>query len=134
MLLAVKIDVDTYRGTPTGVPRMVEVLKAHRAGETFLFSLGPDHTGWAMRRIFRKGFFSKVKRTSVLKHYGLRTLLYDTLLPAPDIGRKCAAEMRAVRDAGFEVGIHCWDHARWQDNVARPSTGRGETEKTPALP
>jgi undecaprenyl phosphate-alpha-L-ara4FN deformylase len=119
MLLAVKIDVDTYRGTRAGVPRMVEVLKAHRAGATFLFSLGPDHTGWAMRRIFRKGFFSKVKRTSVLKHYGLRTLLYGTLLPAPDIGRKCAAEMRAVRDAGFEVGIHCWDHARWQDSVAR---------------
>jgi peptidoglycan/xylan/chitin deacetylase (PgdA/CDA1 family) len=97
---------------------MVELLKTHRAAATFLFSLGPDHTGWAMRRIFRKGFFSKVKRTSVLKHYGLRTLLYGTLLPGPDIGRKCAAEMRAVRDAGFEVGIHCWDHARWQDNVA----------------
>ena len=118
MLLAVKIDVDTYRGTRAGVPRMVEVLKAHRAAATFLFSLGPDHTGWAIRRIFRKGFFSKVKRTSVLKHYGLRTLLYGTLLPGPDIGKKCAAEMRAVRDAGFEVGIHCWDHAKWQDNVA----------------
>src|SRR5580765_8190502 len=118
MLLAVKIDVDTYRGTRVGVPRMVEVLKAHRAGATFLFSLGPDHTGWAIKRIFRPGFFSKVKRTSVVKHYGVRTLLYGTLLPGPDIGRKCAAEMRAVRDAGFEVGIHCWDHAKWQDNVA----------------
>ena len=118
MLLAVKIDVDTYRGTRVGVPRMVEVLKAHRAAATFLFSLGPDHTGWAIKRVFRKNFLSKVRRTSVLKHYGLRTLLYGTLLPGPDIGRKCAAEMRAVRDAGFEVGIHCWDHARWQDNVA----------------
>ncbi len=26
--------------------------------------------------------------------------------------------MRSVRDAGFEVGIHCWDHIRWQDGVA----------------
>jgi len=118
MLLAVKIDVDTYRGTRDGVPRMIEVLKAHRAAATFLFSLGPDHTGWAIKRIFRPGFFSKVQRTSVVKHYGIRTLLYGTLLPGPDIGKKCAAEMRAVRDAGFEVGIHCWDHARWQDNVA----------------
>jgi len=25
--------------------------------------------------------------------------------------------MRSVRDAGFEVGIHCWDHVRWQDGV-----------------
>jgi len=44
--------------------------------------------------------------------------LYGTLLPAPDIGRKCASEMRMVRDAGFETGIHCYDHIRWQDYVA----------------
>ena len=131
MLLAVKIDVDTYHGTRVGVPRMVEVLKAHRAAATFLFSLGPDHTGWAIKRIFRPGFFSKVKRTSVVKHYGIRTLLYGTLLPGPDIGKKCAAEMRAVRDAGFEVGIHCWDHARWQDNVA--SAEADWTEKQMSL-
>ncbi|MGH8759084.1 MAG: polysaccharide deacetylase family protein, partial [Burkholderiales bacterium] len=44
--------------------------------------------------------------------------LYGTLLPAPDIGRKCADTMRSVRDAGFEVGIHTWDHVLWQDKVA----------------
>jgi undecaprenyl phosphate-alpha-L-ara4FN deformylase len=116
--LALKIDVDSYRGTVEGVPRLVEVLKQHGAGATFLFSLGPDHTGRAVRRVFRPGFFSKVKRTSVLEHYGLRTLLYGTLLPGPDIGRRCAAALRSVRDADFEVGIHCWDHVRWQDGVA----------------
>ena len=47
-----------------------------------------------------------------------KTLLYGTLLPGPDIGRRCADIMRAVRDDGFEVGIHCWDHIRWQDGVA----------------
>jgi peptidoglycan/xylan/chitin deacetylase (PgdA/CDA1 family) len=26
--------------------------------------------------------------------------------------------MRSVRDAGFEVGIHSWDHIKWQDGVA----------------
>jgi len=116
--LAIKIDVDTFRGTREGVPRLVELLKKHGAGATFLFSLGPDHTGRALRRAFRPGFFSKVARTSVLEHYGLRTLLYGTLLPGPDIGRRCASVMRATRDAGFEVGIHCWDHVRWQDFVA----------------
>ncbi len=116
--LARKIDVDTYRGTREGVPRLAEILKRHEAGATFLFSLGPDHTGRAVRRALRPGFMGKVKRTSVLEHYGLKTLMYGTLLPGPDIGRHCAQELRAVRDAGFEVGIHCWDHVRWQDYVA----------------
>ena len=118
MKLGLKIDVDTLRGTEEGVPRLTGLLKAHRAGATFLFSLGPDHTGRALRRIFRPGFFAKVNRTSVLEHYGVRTLLYGTLLPGPDIGRRCADRLRAVRDAGFEVGVHCWDHVRWQDFVA----------------
>jgi len=118
MKIALKIDVDTYRGTLIGVPRLVEILKARNAGASFLFSLGPDHTGRAITRVFRRGFLGKVRRTSVLKHYGIRTLLYGTLLPGPDIGRRCAPILRSVRDAGFEVGIHTWDHVLWQDNVA----------------
>ncbi|MEW5903254.1 MAG: polysaccharide deacetylase family protein [Pseudomonadota bacterium] len=116
--IALKIDVDTYRGTREGVPRLVDALQRHQAQATFFFSLGPDHTGRAIKRVFRPGFMKKVSRTSVLEHYGLKTLLYGTLLPGPDIGRKCADIMRAVRDAGFETGIHCYDHIRWQDHVA----------------
>ncbi len=115
--LALKIDVDTYRGTREGVPRLVEVLQRHNAQATFFFSLGPDHTGRAIKRVFRPGFLGKVSRTSVMKHYGIKTLLYGTLLPSPDIGKKCADIMRMVRVAGFESGIHCYDHIRWQDYV-----------------
>jgi undecaprenyl phosphate-alpha-L-ara4FN deformylase len=116
--LALKIDVDTYRGTREGVPRLVEILQRYNAQATFFFSLGPDHTGRAIKRVFRPGFLGKVSRTSVVEHYGIKTLLYGTLLPAPDIGRKCADIMRMVRLAGFETGIHCYDHIRWQDYVA----------------
>jgi peptidoglycan/xylan/chitin deacetylase (PgdA/CDA1 family) len=115
--IVLKIDVDTYRGTREGVPNLVRLLKQHQAGATFLFSLGKDHTGWALRRAFRPGFFQKVSRTSVLEHYGLKTLMYGVFLPAPDIGKECVEEMRAVRRAGFECGIHTWDHVVWQDNV-----------------
>lgn len=119
--IVLKIDVDTYRGTREGVPNLVRLLKKHHAGATFLFSLGKDHTGWALRRAFRPGFFQKVSRTSVVEHYGIKTLMYGVFLPAPDIG-SCTSEMRAVQTAGFECGIHTWDHVVWQDNVRQ----RGE--------
>jgi peptidoglycan/xylan/chitin deacetylase (PgdA/CDA1 family) len=118
MLLALKVDVDTLRGTREGVPRLLEILRRYDAGATFLFSLGPDHTGRAIRRAFRPGFFAKVQRTSVVRHYGVKTLLYGTLLPGPDIGRRATDLMRKVRDEGFEVGIHAWDHVKWQDGLA----------------
>ncbi len=118
MKLALKIDVDTFRGTREGVPALLEILKRHGAGATFLFSLGPDHTGRAIKRAFRPGFMQKVGRTSVVSHYGIETLLFGTLLPGPDIGRRCADILRRVRDEGFEVGIHTWDHVKWQDGVA----------------
>jgi len=131
--LAIKIDVDTYRGTRDGVPKLVRLLQLHEAGATFLFSLGPDHTGRAITRVFRKNFLSKVRRTSVLEHYGLRTLLYGTLLPGPDIGRRCRDEMRAVKAAGFEAGVHCWDHVRWQDNVSHKDADWTEREMQKAF-
>src|SRR5205823_5899451 len=115
---ALKVDVDTLRGTRVGVPALVDILKRHDAGATFLFSLGPDHTGRAIKRALRPGFMQKVNRTSVVEHYGVRTLLYGTVLPGPDIGKHCAGVMRRVRDEGFEVGIHTWDHVKWQDGVA----------------
>lgn len=118
MRIALKIDVDTLRGTLEGVPRLASLLSRLGVDATFLFSVGPDHTGRALRRLLRPGFLRKVMRTSVASNYGLKTLCYGTLLPGPDIGKRGAHSMRAVRDAGFEVGIHTWDHVRWQDYVA----------------
>jgi peptidoglycan/xylan/chitin deacetylase (PgdA/CDA1 family) len=119
--IGLKVDVDTLRGTLEGVPRLAALLARHRLDATFYFSVGPDHTGRALRRVFRKGFAKKVARTSVVKHYGIKTLLYGVLLPGPDIGARGGDAMRAVRDQGFEVGLHTYDHVRWQDNVADAS-------------
>jgi peptidoglycan/xylan/chitin deacetylase (PgdA/CDA1 family) len=120
-LIALKIDVDTYRGTREGALRLADLLERLGVRATFLFSLGPDHTGRAVKRALRRGFLGKVKRTSVLKHYGLRTLLYGVLLPGPHIGRRCRSQMQDIARRGFEVGVHTWDHVRWQDGVERAS-------------
>jgi undecaprenyl phosphate-alpha-L-ara4FN deformylase len=115
--LALKIDVDTERGTREGVPALARALDAVGAPATFYFSLGPDNTGRALKRIFRPGFLGKVTRTNVVGTYGLRTLGNGVLWPGPHIARRHTALLRGVRDAGFEVGIHCWDHIRWQDGL-----------------
>jgi len=120
-LIALKIDVDTFRGTRDGALRLAGLLERLGVRATFLFSLGPDHTGRAIKRAFRHGFLGKVKRTSVIEHYGVRTLLYGVLLPGPHIGRRCCGEMRYIGARGFEVGVHTWDHVRWQDGVASAS-------------
>ncbi len=120
-LVALKIDVDTYRGTREGALRLAALLERLGVRATFLFSLGPDHTGRAIKRVFRRGFLGKVQRTSVLEHYGLKTLLYGVLLPGPHIGRTCRSQMQDIARRGFEVGVHTFDHVRWQDGVSRAS-------------
>jgi peptidoglycan/xylan/chitin deacetylase (PgdA/CDA1 family) len=88
---------------------------------SFYFSLGPDNSGKALRRVFRKGFLAKMRRTNAAKLYGFKTMMYGVLLPAPVIHRKAAAEMRAALSAGHEVGIHAWDHVQYHDLLDRKS-------------
>jgi len=132
-VIALKIDVDTFRGTREGVPRLAQVLTRVGAGATFLFSVGPDHTGRAIKRVFRPGFMGKVKRTSVVEHYGLKTLMYGVLLPGPHIGRRCRLFMQEIARTGFEVGVHTYDHIKWQDGVAHASASWTRRELTLAF-
>lgn len=117
LTLGIKIDVDTERGTRIGAPNLAKLLKELNIPATFLFSLGPDNTGRAIKRVFRRGFLSKVNRTSVVSTYGIRTLMNGVLLPGPHVGKKHAALIKNIRDMGFEVGIHAYDHVKWQDNA-----------------
>jgi len=131
--VVLKVDVDTYLGTLHGVPALLELFERYDVKASFLFSVGPDNTGRAIRRIFRKGFLQKVGRTSVVSHYGLRTLMNGVIKPGPHIGKKAAFVMRCVAAAGHEVGIHCYDHVRWQDFVAGKDLIWTQREMTRAL-
>jgi len=127
-IVALKVDVDTERGTREGVPALLGLLEEFGIPACFLFSLGPDNTGKAIRRVFRPGFFRKVSRTGVVGMYGIRTLLNGTLLPAPHIGSRHAGLLRRVRDAGYETGIHCHDHFQWQDYLMEMPEARVRDE------
>jgi peptidoglycan/xylan/chitin deacetylase (PgdA/CDA1 family) len=114
--IALKVDVDTYVGTREGVPRLLEIMERNGIRATFYFSMGPDNSGKAIRRIFtRKGFLKKMLRTRAPSVYGLKTLLYGTLLPAPMIAESFPEILKRTEDLGHVVGIHCWDHVKWHD-------------------
>lgn len=118
-IIALKVDVDTYAGTRDGVPRLIDILERFGITATFYFSLGPDNSGKAIRRIFtRKGFLAKMLRTRAPSMYGLKTLLYGTVLPAPRIGTAFPDILRKTAQSGHETGIHCWDHVKWHDYLS----------------
>jgi len=119
--LSLRVDVDTLEGSLKGIPQLLRMLDKHQMQASFYFSFGPDNSGKAIRRIFRKGFLSKMRRTGAGKLYGLKTMLYGTLLPAPIIHPKARAEMRAVQSAGHEVAIHAWDHVQYHDLLDKKS-------------
>ena len=110
------------------MPRLLDLFAKENVKATFFFSLGPDTSGKAIKRVFRKGFVKKVLSASPAASYGLKTMLYGTLLPAPDIGGRpeTVARMREAARAGHAVGIHAWDHIDWHDHL--PRMGRAEIE------
>jgi len=119
-IVALKVDVDTYAGTRDGVPNLLADMQRFGARATFYFSMGPDNSGKALRRIFtRKGFLAKQLRSKAPSAYSIRTMLYGTLLPAPMIAASFPEILRRTESQGHEAGIHCWDHVRWHDYLPR---------------
>ncbi len=133
MLLALKVDVDTYCGVADGAAHLASFLHAQKIPASFFVSLGPDNSGWAAARVFRhRGFLKKMQRTSALSVYGWRTVLSGTLLPARPMGSSFAESFRQWRDWGFEVSPHGYDHILWHDEASGWSEERAasELEKT----
>ena len=126
--LAIKIDIDTLKGYVEGLPRLLDIMKAHDVKASVFFSMGPDNSGKAIRRVFRKGFITKMFRTKAPSAYGLKTLLYGTLLPAPMIAASNPDLIRRTADEGHDCGIHSWDHVFWQDHLPELSKEQIRTE------
>jgi undecaprenyl phosphate-alpha-L-ara4FN deformylase len=117
-MLGLKIDVCTYEGLRVGVPNLLRLLGRHGVQASFFVALGPDTSGRAILHALRPGFLAKMRRTSAIRTYGLRTILSGTLLPPRHMSR-LADTLREVVAAGHELAIHGYDHRGWQDRLHR---------------
>jgi peptidoglycan/xylan/chitin deacetylase (PgdA/CDA1 family) len=120
MEVALKVDVDTHQGLGEGVPRLAQMLAAEGISATFFVAMGPDNSGRAIWRAFKNpGFISKMRRTRAASMYGWRTMLSGTILPARAIAMAYPHILRDLISMGFELGVHGYDHVRWQDHLDR---------------
>ncbi|MDD3886397.1 MAG: polysaccharide deacetylase family protein [Victivallaceae bacterium] len=116
-IIALRIDVDTLRGTSHGVPELCRIFKKHDVCGTFYFSVGPDNMGRHLWRMLRPSFAWKMMRTNAAGLYGPEIVLMGTAWPGINIGKHNVGVIRETMNAGHEIGFHAWDHHKSQANL-----------------
>ncbi len=113
--LALKVDIDTYRGFKDGLPSLLKTLGERGLKASFFITFGPDRSGLAIIQLLRPRFFMKMLKSNAPGTYGIETALYGTLLKAPMIASAYPDAVGQIGELGHETACHAWDHRLWQD-------------------
>jgi peptidoglycan/xylan/chitin deacetylase (PgdA/CDA1 family) len=118
-IIGIAVHVDTYEGMKKGVPVLLALFQRYGIKASFFVPMGKDHTGWTVKRIFkRKGFLKKTGTGRIwAEAVSPKTLMYGLLLPGPQIAKKNREILRQITVEGHELGIHGHDHVYWHDNI-----------------
>lgn len=116
-IIALRIDVDTLRGTRQGVPVLNSIMDEFKVKGTYYFSVGPDNMGRHLWRLLKPRFLWKMLRTNAGGLYGYDIVFMGTAWPGPNIGRGGADAIRAAAGLGHEIGFHAWDHYSSQAKI-----------------
>jgi len=119
MILGLRIDVDTFRGTREGIPRLRKILGTYGIRATFYLTVGPDNMGRHLFRLVNPKFIVKMVKSSASSLYGWEIIFNGVLRPGPVIGKKLGKTIAALKDDGHEIGLHAWDHHAWQTRIRK---------------
>lgn len=116
--LALKIDIDTDHGCKNGLPTLLRILQRQRLRASFFLTLGPDNMGRSIWRVFTEpGFLKTVRRRGGAGAYGWSILFKGFLWPGPILWKKHGDLLKSIAAEGHEIGVHAWDHHRWQQHA-----------------
>ena len=118
MMLGLRVDVDTLFGLSRGVPRLLSLLDELNLKATFFLPMGPDRIGRNVKRIVKETGLVR-SLVSYSRIYSWQTLLAGTVVETADFSQAGVKMMSRIKRMGHDVGVHSFDHFRWQNDVGQ---------------
>lgn len=120
-VLGLRVDVTTHEGYRDGLPKLLDMLKAHGVHATVYLAFGPDRSGLVALSLLRSALSKSTSWTTVLS---------GRLLPSRPTGAAFGELCRRVVNEGHQAGVLGWDSRLWESrlNAMAPEWAAGQLE------